>query len=263
MASPATSFPHHLLLILSLMSFMPMTLADSIKAATVCADPSPAGWKATSKVIGNPLGFSADIVQAAFDHMAKPVRFISDIPWKRCLHEVELGHIDFAMGAYLNDERIKIFTYSVHYNTLTPQIFFLRSKPLTVVHVSDLQRYRGCGLYGSSYQHYGLKSEQLDLGSGYDSLARKLQAGRCDYFVEELEIINSFDRAGKSILSDPEILHSDVSEAMAPSRYLVTAKNGSAAAMLKEINEALEVIVKSGQAAQIWKNQEGEITYKP
>lgn len=234
----------------------------------VCADPTPVAWVASPErpapvqgaVVG---GFSASIVRAVFDRLGKEVKLTEDLTWKRCLHEVQNGTIDFAMGAYLTEEREKVFDYSIHYNTLTPQIFYLAARPIVVNQLGDLKKYRGCGLYGSSYDHYGLKSEELDLGAGYDSLVRKLHGGRCDYFVEELEIISNFKAVGQVFLKDAELEHSNVPWAKAPSRYLVTAKNGKNAKLLEQINAVLKDMIKSGNALEIWRSQIDDIPYKP
>ena len=146
------------------------------------------------------------MVRAAFLHLGKQVEFNGELPWKRCLKEVEYGNIDFALGVYFNEERAKIYDYSIHYTTLTPQIFYLSTKPIEIQKLSDLNHYLGCGIDGSSYAHYGLNSETIDLGNGYDSLFRKLLIHRCDYFVEELEAIYD-NREGLKFLSNPLVKH--------------------------------------------------------
>jgi len=209
------------------------------------------------------IGFSVDMIRAVFSSLGKNVSFISNLPWKRCLNEVESGNIDFAMDAYFDLDRAKIFDYTTHYNTLTPQIFFLASHPVDFSRLANLKHFRGCGVQGTSYTHYGMKPEELDLGIDRDSLFRKMNAQHCDYFLEELEDIASYQLIGIDHLNNPALRHETVSWAVAPSKFLITVKNGKNAALIEKINAAIYTIIKSGQAEQYWKKTKIGIPYKP
>jgi polar amino acid transport system substrate-binding protein len=242
-------------------------LAETSRAITICVDTDPPPPNAIlrdangKKII--PIdGASVDIVRAAFVHLGLPVEFHGDLPWNRCLKEVEQGDVDFALGAYFNEERAKIFDYSTHYSTLTPQVFYLTSRPVVVSSVEELKKFRGCGIYGSSYAHYQLDAKDLDLGSDYDSLYRKLLAYRCDYFVEELEAVYD-SSTGKHFLTQPLLRHYPASWAQAPARHLVTAKNSRNSALLLRINAALDYVIQSGQAEAVWKKDMGDMPFKP
>ena len=255
------------LIAFSLCMLMHSSYAQDIKPIQVCGDPDPTEWMTPEQrrlhiQSGQPSGISIEISKAAFNVMGRSVTFIGNLPWKRCLNEVQNGNIEFAMGAYFSEARAQIFDYSIHYNTLTPQIFFLTSNPVIVSDLNSLRRYRGCGLLGSSYIHYGLKNEELDLGAGYDSLLRKLRAKRCDYFLEELEVISNFKKLGKNILVEPDITHMNVPWASPPSRYLITAK-GSNTKLMEQLNLALESVIRSGKAEEVWSAQIQNIPYKP
>jgi polar amino acid transport system substrate-binding protein len=231
----------------------------------VDSDPPPPGslkLDSNGKKIIPVEGATIDIVRAAFARLGIPIEFDADMPWKRCLLEVEEGIVDFALGAYFNDERAKVYDYSIHYNTLTPQLFYLASNPVHITQPSDLKKYRGCGIYGSSYVHYQINSEDLVMGSDYDSLYRKLLAGRCDYFAEELESVYE-SHSGKTFLANPLIRHIPAEWAQRPARHLITAKNGPNASPLLQINTALEAVIKSGQAEQLWKKTMGDLPYSP
>ena len=240
--------------------------AEVSAPVSVCVDsdpPSPEDRGQTVlKTQNNINGVSVDIVRAAFARMGKTIEFNVNLPWQRCLYEVENQHIDFALGAYYDSERAKIYNYSIHYNTLTPQIFFLATNHLVVTQLSDLKNYRGCGIYGSSYAHYELKNENLDQGSGYESLFRKILARRCDYFVEEYEAVAGFKK-GQEFLDNPLVRHLPMSGVVAPSCHLITAKNSAANSMMADLNAALDAVIKSGQAEKIWKKYMGELPFKP
>ena len=128
----------------------------------------------------------------------------------------------------------------------------------------DLKKYRGCGILGYSYAHYNIQSEQLDLTPDYGAIYRKLNAGRCDYFLDELETFaDDNDIYSKEILTNPLIVYASASWASSPSSYLVTRKAGPGAEVLKDFNRALKIVIKNGSAAKIWKKGMGDIPFKP
>jgi polar amino acid transport system substrate-binding protein len=248
------------LIFLSQIFFYASSYAQEINSVTVCNDPAPPPAGADRSKPGD--DFFTYLIKTTFSRIGIKATFIVNYPFKRCLNEVENRRIDFVMGAYFDAERAKVFDYSSHYYTLTPQLFYLANRPVQIEQLADLKKYRGCGIYGSSYAHYGLRPEDLDLGPGYTSMFNKLHANRCDYFVEELEVIQTLDAAGRNYLNDTSITHTDVPGAVAPSRYLVTAKNSKASAILGKFNKALEDVINSAEAREIWKKENGNVTYK-
>ncbi|MBX9868827.1 MAG: transporter substrate-binding domain-containing protein [Burkholderiaceae bacterium] len=241
---------------------------DSFNAVSICGDPEPPPWLYWKRIVhGQPskelTGFSLELIRAAFDKLGIRTQFIGDYPWKRCLSLVLAGKIDFAMGAYFDEERTKTFAYSIHYFSLTPQIYTLRAANLVFKNVGELKARRGCGMLGASYAYYDLKPEELDLSLGYASLINKLRAKRCDYFVEELEIMNAARVSGQAQFSDDEISHAMATGAKVPAKHLITAKQSKAAALLPVLNEALTHLIQSGEAERIWKKHAGDMPYKP
>jgi polar amino acid transport system substrate-binding protein len=230
-----------------------------------CADP-PA-WTLTARdasgaVTETGASFSFDVLAAALKSMGRTVRFVA-LPWARCMQEVQAGRIDYALGAYYSDDRARRYSYSVPYSRGTPQVFFLRKRALAVAGKEDLRKLRGCGLAGGSYAHYGLRAEELDLGvNTYERLVKKLKAGRCDYFVEELEVIAGYKHIGNDYLSDPELAHAPVPGVTAPAAHLIAGLNSQASALMPQLNVALLELVRSGQAAQLWKRHAGDIPYQ-
>lgn len=251
------------LLILALLPAAPAT------AITVCADPDPPPWTywvrdANNKPTKEFVGASVDLLREVFSRLKLPVRFVGNFPWSRCLHMVETGQIDFAMDAYYDEERARTFAYSIHYNTLTPQVFYRADNPLKIRSTDDLRRYRGCGMLGASYAHYGLRNENLDLGvNTYDGMVQKLLAKRCDYFVEEYEVIVGNRKLGRDYLANTPIRHAPVPGAEAPAKHLIAARNGEARKLLPKIDAELKKMIHSGTAARIWKKHAPEFPYKP
>lgn len=238
-------------------------------SVSVCADPDPPPWTywvrdAEGKRSTRFVGFSVDMLDAAFTRIGHPVRFIGNLPWARCLLLVEHGDIDFAMDAYYDEDRAKRFAYSIPYNTLTPQVFYVQRRPVVVARTADLKKYRGCGMIGASYAHYDLRSEDLDLGVvTYQAQVQKLKGNRCDYFVEELEVIAGFRLLGSDILRDAELQHGPVPGARAPAKHLLAGRGGAAARLMPEIDAALAELVRTGKAERFWRKHAGNLPYRP
>lgn len=209
-------------------------------------------------------GWSLEVFALVFKRLSIDVKFVDDLPWARCLQSVATGQIDFALGAYYDAERAKKFSFSRHYITLTPQVFYRTQSKVNVTHVADLRKYKGCGIIGSSYVHYGLSADALDLGiSSFDSLVAKLKAGRCDYFVEELEVIAGLKKTGRDYIDDPELRHNGVAGAKGPTKHLISAKDGRAATVMPQIDKALALLIRSGDVEKIWKKYEGSTPFNP
>ncbi len=225
---------------------------------TACIDPEPppsAYWVRDAQQHKTDVltGSSIELVRTVFERLGLSVTFIGNLPWARCVKSVEAGTIDFAMDAYYDEDRAKLFLYSVYYQQLTPQVFFDAQRPINVQVKADLKKYRGCGLIGWSYRHYGLNPEDLDVGvNRMDLLFAKLKAGRCDYFVEELEAVAGYRILGIDYLGDPEIMHGPVTDAIGPKRFLITGKKSAAAKLIPKINQVLSKLIESGQAARIF-----------
>lgn len=235
------------------------------KVLTACADP-PA-WTfmvqdASGAMTRSNGPFSLDMLEAAVARMGRVVRFLP-MPWARCMRQVEVGLVDFALGAYYSEDRARRFSYSVPYSKGTPQVFYMRARPIRVEKKADLHRYRGCGLIGGSYGHYGLDAKELDLGvNTYEKLVKKLQSNRCDYFVEELEVIAGYKHIGTNYLADPDLMHNTIPDVSAPAAHLIAGLNTPGSALMPQLNVALLELLRSGQAAQMWRRHAGDIPFQ-
>jgi len=255
-----------LLCFICLVLFSLVAQAREIK---ICADPDPPPWTywirdAQHQKTDRFTGSSVEVFTTLFNRMGMPVIFIGNMPWARCLKMVQEGHIDFAMDAYYNSERAKTLAYSKSYSTLTPQVFYRKKSPIRAQSKHELKRYKGCGMIGASYAHYGLSPEELDLGvNTYEGMIKKLKAGRCDYFVEELEVIAGYTQLGRDFLNDPALQHNGIKDAQAPTKHLVTALQGDDAQLLPIIDKALADMEKSGELALIWKKHSAGVEFRP
>lgn len=256
---------HHVLAGLGLL----LSLSAQADIIRICADPDPPPWTywvrdANNTKTASYVGFSVDTFTTVFGKLGHTVQFIGDVPWSRCLKMVQAGDIDFAMDAYFDSDRAKLFSYSRRYNTLTPQVFYRTQNPVSIRVKADLKRYKGCGMLGASYAHYGLNASDLDLGvNTYQAMIDKLKLGRCDYFVEELEVIAGHKKLGTDFLRDSDLLHNRVTDAAAPAKHLITAKGGKSEKYIPKLNAELERMVATGEMSKLWKLHAGGIGYVP
>jgi ABC-type amino acid transport substrate-binding protein len=201
-------------------------------------------------------GFTAEFARVLFARIGHLIEF-RDLPFSRCMQMVADGKIDFALGPYKDAERARIHSFSIPYRVMTPQVFQRTDSPLRISTIADLKLHLGCGMNGSSYAHYGLKPGDLDQGAtSYAGLILKLKAGRCDYFVEELQTILNTENG--RYRNDRELRHHEVVGALAPGRHFATAKGGRGETLLPMINEKIKEMRQRGEIMQLWKQTEGD-----
>lgn len=240
------------------------------QAVRVCVDPEPPPWtywarddqgRRTEQV----LGFTVDLLHRVFDRLGRPLQVVGDLPWARCLKMVAAGEVDFIADAYLDNERARVYAYSIPYNTLTPQVWSRRDAPVSPRSRDELRGLRGCGMKGASYAHYGIDAAELDTGvSSYVKLIEKLRRGRCDYVLEELEVIAGFWMRHKELLgSRADLASMQPAWASGPSKHLLTRRGGPLAALLPDIDRELRQAMIDGSAEKFWRRHAGELPYRP
>ena len=203
------------------------------------------------RLIGDSAGSSIELLQ----YLGKKLKFsvrLQRLPWLRCLQSVESGAMDMALDAYYSPERAARFDYSRPYYYLTPQIFFLRSRfpdgpPAQTI--AQLKPLRGCGIHGYAYSHYGLEDTDLDLkAQTHEQLVEKLKAGHCDFFLEELEILQGFALTGRNYLADTQIDSAEVPDAAHPQLHLLLSRNSKPLLTLRPaLNQAIEQYTSEGR----------------
>lgn len=241
--------------------------AHAASPVSVCIDPEPPPWgfwkrDSTGKPTKELTGFSVELVRRLFKAQGLDVRFRTDEPWQRCVRDIRNKKTGFAMDLYKDGPHVPDYLFSVRYNTLTPQLFTRRDHPIDVKGPADLKRYKGCGIVGGAYDHYGLKDKDLDLSAnGYAGVVQKLKSGYCDFFVEELEILAGLKMSGEDYLGDPEIAHHPLKGVPRPSMHLATTPDGPDAALIPKFNAEIDAMEKSGELAMLWRKYAGDIPY--
>jgi ABC-type amino acid transport substrate-binding protein len=234
------------------------------KPLTACGEPGIGPpWLYRTPGQPQPLsGFLVDLWPPLFARLGVELRLIGDLPFKRCLRAVAAGEIDFALAAYYDDERSQTLAFSKPYKTFTPQVFFRATQPRKIDDRADLKRWRGCGKNGSSYAHYGLSAKDLDQGArNYQQLIEKLLLGRCDYFVEELEVIEQWELGKVNHLATPGLAHAPLSDVPPPAFHVVAARGSAAAELLPRLDAAFAEAARKGEVARHWKRHAGKLPY--
>lgn len=243
--------------------------AASAQEVTVCLDPEPppasywvrdARWARTTQL----TGFSVDLFREVFKQIGRPVRFVTDLPWARCLRSAAEGKVDFAMDGYYSAERAQTFAFSRSYVSYTPSILSPAARPLRPTRLEDLKGLRGCGMNGASYEHYGLNAKALDTGvHSYAKLLEKLVRNRCDYVPEELEVVVGVKSHGVDFLGGHEVVQAPAPWARAPAKHLLAAKGSAAALLLPDIDRAITRAIQDGSAAALWRRHARDLPYQP
>ena len=177
---------------------------------------------------------------------------IRQMPWARCLREVAAGKIDIAVDAYDDAERRTKFLYSKPYYTLTPQVFLRISKiggDALPKSAAELSKFNGCGVHEYTYEHYGLDAKRLDRGAKSIKLMfQMLQAGRCDYAVEELEYVMGGRQTATEWPDESSLRSYRPDWAKAPQiHYLVGRSHPHGKMLQTAVNQAIDSMEKSGE----------------
>jgi ABC-type amino acid transport substrate-binding protein len=243
--------------------------ASTEPALKLCVDPPPhmVYWKLNpaGERTGELAGATVDLMVKAFERIGRRVRFVV-APWARCLFWAETGEVAFAVGGYYDSERAKRFAFSTPFRTLTPTIYSLRRNPVRPNTLEELRHFRGCGLIGFSYRHYGLEADELDLGpAGKDpsALLHKLRTERCDYVLEEQEIMDEWAALEHADYNMKDVLAWPARWAAPPRWHLLAGRGQAAAALLEQVNPILSQLAADGTAAALWREYGGSSTYRP
>lgn len=178
-------------------------------------------------------------------------------PWARCQHDVENGASDIAMGGTFNPERARRFLLSRPFFSLTPAYFYWKkAAPAGGIHLTsaaELGKYRLCGMTGHNYDAYGPQALHIDLGSGdYTATMARLSHGRCDLFLENLEVLQGLIALGQAGLGDADLIGQAVPGlAPVPVHFMVSRASQHGPALAALIEGKLAVLEKSGELAEI------------
>lgn len=217
--------------------------AEPLKACVEDSDYPPFTYfKDDGKGVKLPVGQTVDYLNALSKALGQPIT-IQALPQLRCLNSLEQGEVTLGMDFFLDSTRTAKFDYSKPYFVLEPRYFYSRKRFPTGLPISgkaDLRKYPGCGLRGYSYEHYGLNSGPMfDTGtSSHDAAFKKLLAGRCDFFVEEAEIIAGYNLTGQpGVGNNPDIGSAPIADVVKPTiHFLISRKHPDTQALRERID---------------------------
>lgn len=185
------------------------------------------------------------------------------VPWNRCLNDVayydsEKGGYEALVNGTLNGDRLK------HYYATTPVYrthlgFFYRTETPSrrkIYRTRDLNRGRICGVLGYNYSWYyraGL-AHNVDLGARDPKMAlEKLAAGRCDYFISNIEVIMAAKELGL-ITIPPNIRGKVLADLPSPTFHILISKRSPRAfELVTKLNQALLTLEHEGVTEEIFK----------
>jgi len=232
--------------------FSTLVLAEEkLLACTEDADFPPFTYRDSSDPARPLKGSTVDLMKRLANHLNRPIDIVQ-VSLKRCLLGVERGTYDMGLDFYKDEERQRRFEYSVPYMALQPYYYYDKARypnGLVVRESADLRKYRGCGIIGYSYAHFGLQP-----GPGFDVAAqsqvvavRMLFAGRCDYFPTGKEIMEAHRDIGASeVVDNPRLGGAPVPGATAEEVHLIYPRNSP---RMQVLRPAIDAFLSSQRGA--------------
>ena len=198
-----------------------------------------------------PRGISVDLVTAILKRAGLSAEAVV-WPWKRCLAEIAAGSIDLVPNASHNEERAQYALFSKPlYRTHMAFFYDTRrfASPPVIETRDNLKALRIGGVLGFNYQH--LKGVPIDTGAkSRDVLLRKLEAGRIDLAIEQLEPMLATIREQ----GIPPSRLAYVRDPFLPAKsfhILISKQHPQAETLLGRINAAIDAMEQDGTLATI------------
>mgnify|MGYP001255454307 FL=1 len=218
---------------------------DKLLACTEDADYPPFTYVDRSSGQRQIRGTTADLLDRLGRQIGMPIEIVMT-SLKRCLLGVQRGIYDIGLDFYKDAERARKFDYSPPYMALQPYYYFDKSRypeGLDVRRKADLHNYRGCGIIGYSYAHFGLaEGPKFDISAqSHLTVGRMLFAGRCDYFPAAREIVEGYRAMGETeIVDNPKLGFAPVPDAPAQNIHLIYSRES---ARLKSLRPAIDAFL--------------------
>jgi polar amino acid transport system substrate-binding protein len=224
---------------------------EKLLACTEDADFPPFTYRDSTDPARPLKGSTVDLMARLASHLQRPIEIVQ-VSLKRCLAGVERGTYDMGLDFYKDEERQRRFEYSLPYVSLQPYYYYDKNRypnGLEVLAKADLRKYRGCGVIGYSYAHYGLQP-----GPGFDVTAqsqvvagRMLFAGRCDFFPTAKEIMDAYRGTGeREIVDNPRLGGIPVPGLATQDIHLIYPRNS---ARMQALRPAIDAFLSSQRAA--------------
>jgi polar amino acid transport system substrate-binding protein len=192
---------------------------------------------------GKPAGIYPAVIDAAFKHMNVPLT-LQTKPWKRAIQEIDEGTAGVG-GIYKNPEREKKYDYSEQIFIEKLVIYSNKAKPIDYKDINDLKGKKVGVLRGWSYgddfdnarKANALMAEEV---ASDDQNFQKLDQGRLDAVIAIAESGAPLMAKNKSVIAATNPL------SQSPT-YLTFSKSANKAAILKQFDQAIKDMKKSGE----------------
>jgi polar amino acid transport system substrate-binding protein len=184
----------------------------------------------------------------------------TELPWNRHLHYLKTGEIDVAMGVSINEERSRYAVFTQPYRKETIKLFVKtgRSKNIELSTLSDLSKSNYLIGAESDY-YYGEKYQELMKTPEFQRRIVKtadieenvslLLKGHIDGFLVDTETAKAFSNKyqvkGEFEPHSLHIYQSDI--------HIMLSKKSAIPNALKNINDAIDELKKSGELESIIK----------
>lgn len=203
-------------------------------------------------------GIDIAVTNAILEQLSHQVSFI-ELPWARHVNYIKTGEIQIAMGASFTPERETFSYYSIPYRSEQVNLYTLKNKPLninTLDDVIDSEYIIGVEsgyFYGDLYDELIKRpefekhiSEVLDV----EQNVKRLLKGKIDALLVDPYTMKSFIkkyRMSDEITNDPIVIYkADI--------HFMLSKKTTSLNLLKEFNNAIEELKRTGRLDQILEN---------
>lgn len=127
--------------------------ADQTITVTGHPDYPPVIWK--SKKTNRLMGISIELTEKIFKEIGIKTKFIPISTWARSLEEVKDGKIDILLPPYINEKRLKVYTFSDQPFLMDKSALFVRKGfKLDIKDFKELKKYKGVSLINDSFGDY-------------------------------------------------------------------------------------------------------------
>ena len=232
------------------------TLRAEEKVIKICDD--EAGWPPftfeDTKSKGQVTGASTDVLVEILKRAGYKAQ-ISLLPWKRCLDEVEKGVSAMLINAAYSDERAQKYLLTKPLYSISSGLFYTKKRfPVKpqINTITEMNKYTYCGLLGYNYTMYKIDPKKLDTGAkNVEMCFAKLQLGRCDFALGDIEILKGFEAMKQLDLSGIDLI--PIPESKPKEFFMLVTKAASGGDNLLQIlNKGLENLRKDGTYKKIF-----------
>lgn len=192
---------------------------------------------------GKAAGVYPALIESAFNRMNVPVS-IKAIPWKRCIQEIDDG-VAGVGGIYKNAERLKKYDYSEPLFIEKLVIFYPKANPINFTKIEDLKGKKVGVIRGWSYGDAFDNARKAgtftaDEGASDDQNFQKMDLGR-------LDIVVAIKESGEDLMKKYKNIEAVPTPLIENPAFLALAKSANKAALLKQFDQAIKDMKKSGE----------------